>query len=177
MRKLPAIAFAGVAAAALAGTAFAAARSHVMKVSLPDGSVARIEYAGDVAPKIVVEPVAPIAGQWAAMPLPSFAGFGQMIEQMNRETEAMIRQAQQMARQPGSVPGVPWVASFGNPPAGVTSTTIVSYSNGGSTCTRTTESVAQGPGKPPKVTSSVSGNCGTSASPAPPASAAPINRT
>lgn len=177
MRKLPAIAFAGVAAAALAGTAFAAARSHVMKVSLPDGSVARIEYAGDVAPKIVVEPVAPIAGQWAAMPLPSFAGFGQMIEQMNRETEAMIRQAQQMARQPGSVPGAPWVASFGNPPAGVTSTTIVSYSNGGSTCTRTTESVAQGPGKPPKVTSSVSGNCGTSASPAPPASAAPINRT
>ena len=177
MRKLPAIAFAGVAAAALAGTAFAAARSHVMKVSLPDGSVARIEYAGDVAPKIVVEPVAPIAGQWAAMPLPSFAGFGQMIEQMNRETEAMIRQAQQMARQPGSVPGAPWVASFGNPPAGVTSTTIVSYSNGGSTCTRTTESVAQGPGKPPKVTSSVSGNCGTSAFPAPRASAAPINRT
>jgi hypothetical protein len=177
VRKLPAIAFAGVAAAALAGTAFAAARSHVMKVSLPDGSVARIEYAGDVAPKVVVEPIAPVADQWAATPLPSFAGFGQMIEQMDRQTEAMIRDAQQMARQPGTAPGAPFVASFGDAPAGVTSTTIVSYSTGGSTCTRTTESVAQGPGRPPKVTSSVSGNCGTSGSPAPRASAAPINRT
>jgi hypothetical protein len=177
VRKLPAIAFVGVATLALAGTAFAAARNHVMKVSLPDGSVARVEYAGDVAPKVVVEPIAPVADQWAATPLPSFAGFGQMIEQMNQETEAMIRQAQQIARQPGAVPGAPWVASFGNAPAGVTSMTIVSYSNGGSTCTRTTETVSQGPGKPPRVTSSVGGNCGTSGSPAPRASAAPIHRT
>jgi hypothetical protein len=80
VRKLPAIAFAGVAAAALAGTAFAAARNHVMNVALQDGSVVRVEYAGDVAPKVVVEPIAPVAGQWAATPLPSLAGFGQMIE-------------------------------------------------------------------------------------------------
>jgi hypothetical protein len=179
VRKLPAIALAGVAAATLAGTAVAANRnSHVMNVSLPDGSVAHVEYTGDIAPKVTVDPARPFAagfGDWA--PLPSLAGFDRMIAQMNRETEAMMRQAQQMARQP--VGGaVPYVASFGNAPAGVTSTTIVSYSNGNSTCTRTTETVSQGPGKPPKVTSSVSGNCAADPAPGQPApSSAPINRT
>jgi hypothetical protein len=173
VRKLP-IALAGVASLALAGTGFAAAtRSHVINVSLPDGSVAHVEYVGDVAPKVTVQPVDRNPVTWA--PFASFAGFDRMIEQMNRETEAMVRRAQQMAHQPAGASGAPWVASFGNAPAGVTSTTIVSYSNGGSTCTRTTESVSQGPGKPPKVASSVSGNCGGAAPTQP--SAAPINRT
>jgi hypothetical protein len=43
------------AAAAIAGTALAATRnSHVMNVALPDGSVARVEYVGNVAPKVTV---------------------------------------------------------------------------------------------------------------------------
>ena len=177
MRKLPAIAFAGLAATALAGTAVAASRnSHVMNVPLPDGSLARIEYVGDVAPKVRIAPVAAPVGEWAAIPFPSFAGFDRMIADMDRETDAMIRQAQQMARQPAGVPGAPIVASFGNAPSGMTSTTIVSVSNGSSTCTRTTQEVSQGAGKPPKVTSSVSWNCGAG-SPQQAPSAAPINRT
>jgi hypothetical protein len=177
VRKLPAIALAGVAAVTLAGTAVAASRNnHVMNVPLPDGSTARVEYAGDVAPKVTVEPARPVAfGDWA--PLPSFAGFDRMIEQMNRETQAMLRQAQQMARQPVAPGATPYVASLGNAPAGVTSTTVVSYSNGSSTCTRTTETVSQGPGRPPKVTSSVSGNCAPHPGTAPAPSAAPLNRT
>ena len=55
MNKLPALA--GIAAAAIAGTAIAAgSKSHVMNVPLPDGSVAHIQYVGDVAPKVTVEP-------------------------------------------------------------------------------------------------------------------------
>jgi hypothetical protein len=154
-----------------------------MNVPLPDGSVAHVEYVGDVAPKVTVDPARPFAaamGDWA--PFASFAGFDRMIEQMNRETEAMMRQAQQMQQVAGhTVAGgaTPYVAAFGNAPAGASSsTTIVSYSNGNSTCTRTTEAVSQGPGKPPKVTSSVSGNCGSPAAPAQPSpSSAPINRT
>lgn len=168
MRKLPAIAVAGFAAAALAGTAVAASRnSHILNVPLPDGSTARVEYYGDVAPKVTIAPAGPLAaanGDW--MPLPAFAGFDRMIDEMNRQTEAMIRQAQQvqqMARQPGATP---YVASFGNAPAGASSTTVVSYSNGNGTCTRTTQSVSQGAGKPPKVTTSVSGECGADAPPA-----------
>lgn len=175
MRKLPKIAFAGVAAAALAGTAVAASsNNHVMNVSLPDGSVAHIEYAGNVAPRVTVQPMPVAADDWA--PFASFAGFDRMMADMNRQTDALIRQAQQMASRPGGNPGAPTVASFGNAPAGASSSmTVVSYSNGNSTCTRTTETVSEGPGKPPKVTSNISGNCGPSTAPAQPSR--PINRT
>ena len=181
MRKLFAIACAGVAAAAVAGSAVAASRSsHVLNVPLPDGSTARVEYVGDVAPKVTVTPARPLAaatGGW--MPLPSFAGFDGMFEQMNRETEAMIRQAQQMAAQPAAGGPASYVASFGNAPAGASSsTTIVSYSNGSGTCTRTTETISQGAGKP-QVTTSVSGDCGSRAAPqhAPKPSSAPLSNT
>jgi hypothetical protein len=174
VRKLPAFAFAGVAAAALAGSAIAAApKSHVMNVNLPDGSVARVEYIGDVAPKVTVDP-RPM-GDMAAWgtPFPSFAGFDRMIEQMQRQSQEMMRQAQQMARQPAAVGATPYVAAYGNMPAGQTSTTVVTISNNGQTCTRSTEVVSQGPGKPPKVTSNVSGNCEGQAE----QSAKPVNRT
>lgn len=160
MRKLPAFTFAGVAAVALAGAAAAAApKTHKMDVSLPDGSVAHIEYVGDVAPKVTIAPrkTADAAGAWA-MPLPSFAGFDRMFEEMQRQSQEMMRRAQQMSHQgPGAAP---YIASYGNVPAGGTSTTVVSVSNDGQTCTRTTEIVSQGAGKPPKVTSNVTGQCG-----------------
>ena len=91
------------------------------------------------------------------MPFPSFAGFDRMIEQMQRQSQEMMRQAQEMSRQPAGA--APYVASYGNMPAGQTSTTVVTISNNGRTCTRSTEVVSQGPGKPPKVTSNVSGQC------------------
>lgn len=176
MRTLPAIALAGIAAA-LAGTAIAASpKTHVMNVPLPDGSVARVEYAGDVAPRVTIAP-APIESAWLPGAIPSFAGFDRMIEQMNRQTEDMMRQVQQIQTHPGQA-GLN-VAGYGNLPAGVDSVSVVSVSNGGGTCTRTTQVVSQGVGKPPKVTSNVSGDCGsgTGAVPAPAQGSAPINPT
>jgi hypothetical protein len=177
VRKLPLIALAG-AAAAIAATAVAARpQTHVMDVPLADGTMVHVEYAGNIAPKVTLAPQ-PLAGDWAPLAHPSFAGFDRMIEQMNQQTEALIRQARQMARQPLGGAATPYIASYGNAPAGVTSTTIVSYSNGGSTCTRTTETVSQGPGRAPKVTSSVSGNCAAAGTPAQPApSSAPVSHT
>ena len=166
MRKLPAFAFVGVAAAALAGAAVAAGpKTHVMNVALPDGSVAHVEYVGDVAPKVTVAPGPrdDAAMPWA-MPFPSFAGFDRMIREMQRQSEEMMRQAQQIARQPARG-AAPYIASYGTLPAGGTSTTVVSVSNGRGTCTRTTELVSQGPGKPPKVTSNVTGQCGSAVQP------------
>ena len=163
MRKLPAFAFGGIAAAALAGTAIAAApKSHVMDVPLPDGSIAHVEYVGNVAPKVTIapRPYAEADGPWA-MAFPSFAGFDRMMAEMQRRSDEMMRQAQQMSRQPAGA--APYIASWGNMPAGQTSTTIVSVSNNGTTCTRTTEVVSQGPGKAPKVTSNASGQCGDAA--------------
>jgi hypothetical protein len=158
VRKLPALALAGVAAA-LAGTAVAAApKTHAMNVALPDGSTARVEYVGEMAPKVTVTPrsMAAMRDPWA-MAFPPFAGFDRMFEQVQRQSQEMVRQAQQMSRQPAGA--APYIASFGNVPAGGTSTTVVSVSNGASTCTRTTEVVSQGAGKPPKVISNVSGQC------------------
>ena len=167
MKKLPAIAT-GMCVAALAGAAIAATpATHKMDVPLPDGSVVQVEYVGNVAPKVTVDrrPMADAAAPWA-MPFPSFAGFDRMIQEMNRRSEEMMRRAQQMARQPlGGQGAAPYIASYGSMPAGGTSTTVVSVSNGGGTCTRTTQVVSQGPGKPPKVTSNVTGQCAGAAGP------------
>ena len=169
MRKLAQFALAGAVAAALAGTAYAASgKAHVMDVALPDGAVAHIQYYGDVAPKVTIGPgtEAGMPGLWAPMAFPRFEDIDQAIARMNQETEAMMRQAQTMAAHPGA-PGLN-VASYGNMPAGANSVSVISYSNGGRTCTRTTQSVSEGPGKPPKVTTSVSGDCGpAAAAPAP----------
>jgi hypothetical protein len=61
MRKAFGFILAGLGAAALAGAAVAASQdSHTMNVPLPDGSTARVEYVGDVAPKVTVVP-APVS--------------------------------------------------------------------------------------------------------------------
>ena len=176
MRKLPAVALAGVTATALAGTAIAASsKTHAMNVPLPDGSVAHIQYVGDVAPKVTVEPgrLAGIDRAWTPQSMPSFAGLDQMMARLNQ-------QMQELASQPLGAPDMN-VAAYGSLPSGATSTSVLSYSNGGSTCTRTTEVVSQGAGKPPKVTTNVSGDCSGVAPQAPatpaPAPPAPITRT
>jgi len=129
-----------------------------------------------VAPKVTTDPAPLARGFWTSGMMPSFANFDRMIQQMDRETQAMMRQVQQMPMA-GAVPGLN-VASYGSLPAGANSVSIVSVSNGGGTCTRRTEVVSQGAGKPPKVTSSVSGNCGASAQPQGPAPVAPhVDRT
>jgi hypothetical protein len=57
MRKIHTAVVASIAALAVVGTAVAASHdNHVMKLDLPDGSIARIEYKGDVAPKVIVAP-------------------------------------------------------------------------------------------------------------------------
>lgn len=159
MRKLPVIALAGSAVIIISGTpAAATSHSHMMNFPLPDGSVARVEYVGNVAPRITIEPAVSQDDQ-AWVSLPSIAGFEGMIARMNQQTEAMIRQAQKMADQPLPKTATPYVASLRNAPQGASSMTILSYSNGSGTCTRTTQAVSEGPGKPVKVTSNISGSC------------------
>ena len=171
MRKLPLIA--GAAVLALAGAAIAAKpQTHAMDVPLAGGTVVHVEYVGDVPPKVTVTP-APLAGDLWMGGMPAFANFDHMFEQMDRQ----IHQIEQMARQPAGGPAMN-VASYGNLPAGADSVSVVTVSNGGSSCTRSTEVVSQGAGKPPKVTTNVSGNCGPAAQPLPQAAPAkPIDHT
>lgn len=151
MRKAFGLVLAGMGATALAGAAIAASRdTHTMYMPLPDGSTARVEYAGNVAPKITVVP-APVAAP--------FGMFDRSMFDMQRQIDAMMHQIGSVARIPLGVPGMN-VAAYGNAPAGAQSVTVVSTSNGAKTCTRTTEVTSQGAGKPPKVVTNVSGDCG-----------------
>ena len=161
MRKAFSLAAAGLGAATLAGAALAATRdTHMLSVPLPDGSVAHVEYVGSVPPKITVFPAAP-----------AFTPFGMLDRSaldMQRQMDAMMRQISSMARAPLAGGTGLNVAAYGNAPAGSSSVTIVTTSNGSKTCTRRTEIDSQGPGKAPKVASSLSGDCaGGAAVPAP----------
>ena len=133
-----------------------------MNVPLPGGSTAHVEYVGNVAPKVTVTP--------APVPLgfPQFGMFDRSMFDMQRQIDAMTREVERTAKLPlGGPPGLN-VAGYGNAPAGSSSVTVVSTSNGSKTCTRTTEVTSQGAGKPPKVVSNVSGDCAPESSPAKP---------
>ena len=160
MRKANAIVLAGLGAVGIAGAAVAASRdTHTMNVPLPDGSTARVEYVGNVAPKVTVVPA----------PMAQFGLFDRSMFDMQRQIDAMMKQVDAIARAPMAVAGAPGmnVAAYGNAPQGAQSVTVVSTSNGAKTCTRTTEVTSQGAGKSPKVVTNVSGDCGAAPAPAP----------
>ena len=159
MRNAYAIVLAGLGAAAIAGAAVAASRdTHTMNVPLPDGSTARVEYVGDASPKVTIMPA----------PLPPFGLFDRSMFDIQRQIDAMMHQVDAMARIPAALAGASGmnVAAYGNAPEGSSTVTVVSTSNGSKTCMRTTEVTRQGAGKPPKVVTNVSGDCGPSPAPA-----------
>jgi hypothetical protein len=176
MRKLLRTAvLAGAAAIAVAGTAMAAANhNRVMTIDLPDGSLARIEYKGDVAPKVTVEPMTRLVpGQLAnpAMTAP-FALFDQIAADMDRQMDAMFRQARMLeTAAAGDAPLDR--AEFVALPPGTVSYRFVSTSTGNSVCSRSVQVTSLGAGQQPKVASSSWGDCGAPAHTTAPAVAAP----
>ncbi len=172
MRKLLTFALASLAATALAGSAVAAAQpARTMKVPLADGSTVTIRYVGDVAPTVTILPAAGSPRWLSQWMFPNAAYFDRLFAEMNRRQAEMMRHVRSLPRQP--VVGGPGVnlAAAGNMPEGASSVSVVSVTSGGKTCTRTTEVVAQGAGKPPKVTTNASGECGSgpaAVGPAPP---------
>ena len=150
---------AGLGAVTVAGAALAASgENHMLNVPLPDGAIVHVQYAGKVPPRVVVS---------EAPRVDEFSPFGVLdmsALEMQRQMDAMMRQISAMAAQPATGASRLNVASFVNAPAGSNSVTIVTTSNGNSTCTRRTDVQSQGAGKPPKVVSSQSGDCSGTAS-------------
>jgi hypothetical protein len=159
---------AGLGAVTLSGAAAAASQdAHTLTVPLPDGSTARIDYVGNVAPRVHITPGPLSVG------FPAFGVFDRSALDMERQIDAMMRQMKDMTVRPlTGGPGMN-VAAYGNAPAGSSSVTVISTTNGGVTCTRTTEVTSQGVGKAPKVVSNASGDCNGAAV----APAKPVNRT
>lgn len=184
MRGFRVIVPAGIALAALAGTALAAHPSaHRMTIALPGGGAAVIDYQGDVAPQVRIAP-APGYGPAAFADDPGFPGFGWLgdFSALDRQFDAMLRQANALAAAPvasGTAPQAS-VVSFGAMPPGASSYSMVSVTTPKGTCVKTVETRSMGPGKPPSTTVRSSGNCDSAAaapvpapSPSPRGSAAP----
>jgi hypothetical protein len=172
MRKFRTAVLAGVAALGVAGTAMASSKdTHVMTVDLPDGSVAQIEYQGDVAPKMRIEPTTRFVPIRVADPVDAapFATFDRVFAEMDRQVDAMMRQVRALEQQPHDLGARPDLIAFGEMPAGTVSYRFVSTGDGTHVCSRSWQWTTQGSGKEPKLISSSSGDCakgGTKAAPA-----------
>lgn len=162
MRKIRTAFLAGVAAVAAIGTAVAASHdSHVMKVGLPDGTVARIEYEGDVAPKVTVAPassVAPIAWLDPFEPAP-FALFDRIAADMDRQSDLVMRQVRVLPLPAIADDGKIDLTALRGLPPGTVSYSFVSTTNGGRTCSRSVQVTSVGSGRQAKVISNSSGDC------------------
>jgi hypothetical protein len=156
--KLRTIVLAGTASVLVAGAAFAATgKLKTMQVDLHDGSVAQIEYVGDVAPRVILLPA-----PQAAPALDPFAELDRMTAQMEQQHAMLMQQMaalQQQAASGAVQPGQVVVTS--NMPAGSSyQYTVVSTSNGkGAGCTQTIEWKSDGSAKEPQVTRASSGDC------------------
>lgn len=171
MRFKRLVAFTGLAVALAGVTAVAAAEHrpvHVMTVDLPDGGIEQIRYTGDVAPRVSVQGEAvPLAAislfNTAFGPDSPFAELDRISAEMERQAAMMMRQAALMQSTPDT--GLQQAALAGAP-AGATSVTMVSTSNGSGMCTQSVRVTAMGPGKAPEVVRKVSGDCAAGAAPA-----------
>jgi hypothetical protein len=156
---------AGGAALLLAGTAAAAAEKlHTMNVAMPDGSVAQIEYTGDVAPKVSVLPVDAIPVAF----VDPFAELDRVTAYMEAQHRAMMQQVAAMEKAAAAAgSGAPGQLTLvGNLPAGA-HYTFVSTTTDANGCTQTVQYSSDGGSAQPKVTRTSAGNCDKAVSDAP----------
>ena len=171
MRFTRFVAFTGLAVALAGVTAVAAAEHqpvHVMTVDLPGGGVEQIRYTGDVAPRVLVQDEAvPLAAasffDTAFGPDSPFSELDRISAEMERQAAVMMRQAALMQFAPDAALQQ---ATLASPPAGATSVTMVSTSNGQGMCTQSVRVTAMGEGKAPEMVRKVSGDCAGGAAPA-----------
>lgn len=156
--KLQTMLLAGAASVLLAGAALAATGAgKTMQVVLQDGSVAQIEYVGDVAPTVTL-----VQAPQQAAALDRFAELDRMAAAMEQQHRAMMQQMAELQRQAGEAASQPGqVVVSGTMPAGSSyQYTVVSSSSGqGGSCTQTIEWRSDGTAKEPQITRASSGDC------------------
>jgi len=159
MPKLIACILGGLAALA-ATPAGAAPEMKTLTVPLADGSTVTVHYVGDVPPKVTIAPAVRAHWRRPAWVFPRIPDLRSMIADLDRRREEMERRMRSHSARPllKGRRGMT-LASDGAAAPNAASVSVISISNGGRTCTRTTRVVAEGAGNPPRVTSRVSGDC------------------
>jgi hypothetical protein len=149
---------------ALASAAVAAGAKenvHKLMVALPDGSVQHISYTGDVAPEILFVPataqLAPVS-PFDAFDAP-FVELDRMVAEMNRRSDAMLRQAAMLSAQAANGKAGIGTAVVANMPAGSVSYSFFASSSGNGACSQSVQVTSFGAGQKPKVVSQRSGDC------------------
>lgn len=163
MRFVRTAIIAGVAAATLAGAAFAAPDDRqMMLVAHPDGTVEHIPIQ---QVRFVSVPVAP-ADLFAAAfgPDTTFAEMDRMAAAMEARSAAMMRQAATMPAEQRR--GIVMTNTQGQP-VGVVHYSYISSSTDANGCTRTIRYSSDGAADQPRVIRTSTGDCGAGASPAP----------
>ena len=155
------IALAGIGTAALAGSALAADRAmHLLDVNLPDGSVAHVRYFGDVAPKVVLVPVA------QAEPVAMLDPFADIFADIDRQQEAMLQHVAVLQRATPQAGKIDQAALESVPAGRTVSYSYTSYSSGdgkGGGCSQSYQMTSYGANAQPKVVSQSSGDCSKAA--------------
>jgi hypothetical protein len=150
MRRFTKLLLGTLGIAATAGSAVAADRVHVVQVALPDGSVRQIRYTADVAPRVILVPIAAVPP--AADPFGDgspFAMLDRVSAMMDAQAGAMMRQAA-LFSQAQAPTGVP---------EGVTRYSYTAFSSTGGGCTRSVQMTSFAPGQPLKVVRQSAGDC------------------
>jgi hypothetical protein len=168
MRLIQTLLIGGAACAVIAGAAAAAeaVRNHSMEVALPGGGTARIEYSGDVAPKVTFNQTpAWRIGFWpSAFGADPFAAFDQMQAEMERETRAMLQQVEQLQSRALDSANPVTMADFGGP-AGASGYSYDSTFSSNGACVRETQITRNAGDAAPKVVTHTSGSCADGAAP------------
>lgn len=175
MRTLKSV-LGGFAALALAGsTALAADKVtslHAMTIRLPGGAIERIQYTGDVAPRVDVRSD-PFEERWPNAAIfwstpSSFAALERYSAEMNRQMDLLFRQAQALALAPLPNPGSVTETGLRNLPPGTRSYTFASTFTGKGVCTQSVQITAPVNGGKPQIVSRKSGDCESKSDPARP---------
>jgi hypothetical protein len=145
-RKAALVVVASLAIAGGASVAHGSPELKTMNVDLPDGSVVRVQYSGDVPPRVELRQ-APVRGDLAFDPAP-FLAFHRIAAEMDRQ----IQQLWSGRFAPR------WAGWGATGPAGA-GFSFVSQTTSDGRCTRSVEMTVAAPGAKPQMTKHQSGDC------------------
>ncbi len=168
MQKVRTAALIGAVVLAAAGLARAGAgelaKTHILTVRLPDGSIEQVRYAGDRPPQIsfgqALDPFFSPGFDPVGLDSP-FVALDRMSAEMDREAQPLLNQTARWRVPAFGFPDTFAAVESGRLAPGARSFSVVSTLSGGHVCTRSVEAYASPDGGQPRIVTRTSGDCGS----------------